>query len=178
MSSISLRIIAAVFAAGVVTPMGADEPSPAPQAGQQPAFLSKSERQVLDLTNQQRAKAGLKPVVASRLLSQVARAHARNMADQKMLAHTLDGKRFDQRIEEAGYRFSAVAENIANARTAKSSIEMWMGSEAHRRNMLNPTYQEIGIGQAAGAKGHKYWVQVFATPTALEPAPAAPQSNE
>ena len=175
MSSISLRFLAAVFVAGVVMPIWAAEPSPAPQA---PAFLSKSERQILDLTNQQRANAGLKPLVASGLLSQAARAHARNMADQQMLSHTLDGKRFDQRIEEAGYQFSAVAENIANAPTAKSSVEMWIGSEGHRRNMLNPVYREIGIGQAAGVQGHKYWVQVFATPIALEPVPAAPQPIE
>jgi uncharacterized protein YkwD len=135
------------------------------------AFLSKTEKEVFDLTNRERAKAGLKPLAASRKLSQAAQGHAKNMAKKGILSHTLDDIRFDQRIEATGYPFSAGGENISNAPTGKMSIEMWMDSPGHRGNMLNKTYQEIGIGHGTSADGEHYWVQVFATPIRLEQPP-------
>ena len=77
-----------------------------------------------------------------------------------------DGNGPADRITAAGYKFSAMAENVAmGQRTPAEVIASWMLSTAgHKENMLNSTYTEIGIGIAADANGQRYWTQVFATP--------------
>lgn len=137
-------------------------------------FLSKSEHEMLDLVNRERSKTKLPPLKASRQLTVAARAHAANMARQRTLEHTLDGKTFDQRIDAAGYKFSAAGENIYMGPSAAHAITTWMRSPGHRRNMLSPTYEEIGIGMALGPSKHEYWTQVFATPLPSASARRAP----
>jgi uncharacterized protein YkwD len=127
-------------------------------------FLSKEEKEVLERTNQERAKAGKPALKANARLSRAARSHALNMAKQEKLSHTLDDKTFDQRIEAMGYQFTRAGENISNAPTAADSLEAWMDSPGHRENILNPDYREIGIGQGVSPTGQNYWVQVFAAP--------------
>lgn len=39
-----------------------------------------------------------------------------------------------------------------------------MNSPAHRDNILNPAFTEIGTASAVDPTGRKYWVQVFAEP--------------
>lgn len=134
-------------------------------------FLTKLEREVLDLTNRERFKVGAPPLKANRRLTEAARGHAANMARQQILNHTLDGKRFDERIEAQGYRSSAAGENIWSAATAAQAVAGWMGSPGHQRNLLNREYKEIGIGVGTGKSNQKYWTQVFATPDATQPAP-------
>jgi uncharacterized protein YkwD len=73
----------------------------------------------------------------------------------------------ESRIQETGYAFSAIAENVAGGQpTPESVIQTWLNSSGHRRNMLNPEYTEIGIGYATNSSSQytHYWTQVFGTP--------------
>jgi uncharacterized protein YkwD len=126
-------------------------------------FLSKQEREMLDLANRERARAGRPPLKASRQLSEAARRHAENMARRGVLNHTLDGRTFDQRISDTGYNFSAAGENIFMGGDAAAAIAFWMRSPGHQRNLLSSEFKEIGIGASTGAQ-RPYWTQVFATP--------------
>lgn len=128
-------------------------------------FLSPSERELLDLVNRERAKYRLPALKASRQLSQAARGHAANMARLRTLNHTLGGKTFDQRISDTGYRFSAAGENIFMGGGAAQAMYFWMRSAGHQRNLLSPTYTEIGLGAASDTARQQYWTQVFATPS-------------
>ncbi|MGE0609943.1 MAG: CAP domain-containing protein, partial [Pirellulales bacterium] len=148
-------------------------PSTAPPAGQD-GDLTADEQAVLDLTNKERAKAGGKPLTANGKLTAAARGHSANMARQKTLNHTLDGKQFFERIAATGYQSGYAGENIAyGARTAEEVMNMWMNSPGHKTNILSENYQQIGIGIRAAADGTKYYTQVFATPLppAVPPSP-------
>jgi uncharacterized protein YkwD len=134
--------------------------------------LSAVEKQILDLTNQARKKADLQPLRPNKILFQVARAHSANMAKQRKLQHDLDNKTPFQRIKEAGYRYSRAGENIAGGSPefgARAIFEGWMKSKAHRDNILNPEYTEIGIARATDASGETYFTQVFGKPRKSAP---------
>jgi uncharacterized protein YkwD len=132
----------------------------------EPEFrLSKDEKALLDLTNKQREKEGLRPLRASAKLFEAARKHSANMAGQERLAHTLDGKGPGERLREEGYRSFGWAENCAaGQRTPADAIDTWMNSPGHRRNMLDAQYIEVGLGITVSENGTRFWTQVFAVP--------------
>lgn len=126
--------------------------------------LSAVEREVLDLTNRERAKVGLPPLKIHNQLLDLARGHVTNMAKQEIINHELDGKTFLDRIKASGYDYSSAGENIQTASTAAEAIEGWMKSPGHQQNILNKDYTEIGVGQATSKSMKKYWTQVFGAP--------------
>ncbi|HEY9661942.1 MAG TPA: CAP domain-containing protein, partial [Allocoleopsis sp.] len=75
--------------------------------------------------------------------------------------HNLPGEpSLGERVSRTGYRWSSIAENIAHGQqTPEDVVNSWMNSSGHRANLLNPAYQDIGVGFANG-----YWTQVFARP--------------
>jgi len=128
--------------------------------------MSKEEKALLELTNKERAKEKLPPLEANELLFKAARAHSANMAKQRELNHVLDGKNPGTRLDDVGYDWMEVGENIAQAtdETAADIIKLWMGSELHRANIMNKDLRQVGIGIAKNAKGEVYYTQDFATP--------------
>jgi uncharacterized protein YkwD len=113
----------------------------------------------------ERAKAGVGALRVDPRLMVAARVHSRNMAAQEKMAHELDGKNFDSRVKAEGYEMRAGGENVAaGQRTAAEAVEGWIGSEGHRKNMLNGDYEDVGVGVAEGKDGKRYWTQVFASP--------------
>jgi uncharacterized protein YkwD len=136
-------------------------------AKEKPKFkMSAAERQVLELTNKERKKAGLKPLKPNPVLFAVARGHSANMAKKGEMKHKLDGKEVDARADDAGYDFASIGENIAKGEeaTPKEVMKGWMKSKGHRENILAAKYQEIGIGIAEGKEKVLYYTQVFGTP--------------
>lgn len=128
--------------------------------------MTKNERKLLELVNKERAKADLPALRPHPLLFKAARAHARNMAKQRKMEHNLDGKRPAQRVEEAGYDWGKVAENLITADQTdvplKKIVKGWMDSKIHRENILLKDVNETGMGIATNAKGEIYYAQVFA----------------
>ena len=127
--------------------------------------LSRSEKAILDLTNQAREKAKLAPLKPHPVLCQMARAHSKNMAMQEKLAHELDGKDPGKRAQDAGYKFAYLGENIAagDDLSAAEAFKLWMNSPQHKDNMLKPEFNQIGIGIYKNDKGQVYYTQVFGT---------------
>jgi uncharacterized protein YkwD len=77
----------------------------------------------------------------------------------------MDGTEFAERISDAGYRWSAAAENIAAGQRSPTSVmAAWMGSDGHRRNILNCSLRDVGVGLAYSTGDRPYWTQDFATP--------------
>lgn len=92
----------------------------------------------------------------------VAGDHSANMAQACELSHELHGRDLSQRIETTDYPYRYIGENIAESPFSVSNvIKMWMTSEGHRRNILDPSFKEIGIGIAVGQGGQSYYTQVF-----------------
>ncbi|MEM7591047.1 MAG: CAP domain-containing protein [Cyanobacteria bacterium P01_A01_bin.83] len=128
--------------------------------------------QVLELTNAERAKAGLNPLRLDNQLSQAAQGHSDSMGEDDFFSHTgADGSTAFDRIKDTGYVYSTAGENIAaGQRTAQQVVEGWMNSPGHRANILNADYTEIGIGyeflenDTGSVNYNHYWTQVFGTP--------------
>ncbi|MDR1167014.1 MAG: CAP domain-containing protein [Deltaproteobacteria bacterium] len=63
---------------------------------------------------------------------------------------------------EFGLSYGYAGENIAkNPKTPVEVVDSWYESEGHRENMLNPNYDQIGVGLSLDADGNYYWVQLF-----------------
>jgi uncharacterized protein YkwD len=120
---------------------------------------------LLTLVNAERQRAGAAPLRLNDKLATAAQRHAQDMATNRNLSHQgSDGSTLRTRIEATGYGWTAIGENVAMGQTSPEAVmRSWMNSAGHRRNILNPNFQELGVGYAEGG-GRPYWVQVFAKP--------------
>ncbi|HHW47726.1 MAG TPA: SafA/ExsA family spore coat assembly protein [Clostridiaceae bacterium] len=121
------------------------------------------EDEVIKLVNAERAKRGLAALKANWQLSRVARYKSQDMVNKGYFSHTSPtyGSPFKM-MESFGLKFSAAGENIAyGQRTPQEVMNAWMNSPGHRSNILNPSYNEIGVGLARTKSGVNYWTQMF-----------------
>lgn len=132
-------------------------------AEQTDGVLSALERTVFDLVNIERDKAGLEALEWDDELAAVARAHSEDMVSRGFFDHTdPDGLSPFDRMRNAGIDYTAAAENIAaGASTAEAVMQMWMNSDGHRANILDPDMKKIGVGAAQGGEYGIYWTQCF-----------------
>ena len=122
--------------------------------------VSEFEKQVVDLTNAERAKAGLKPLEMHSPLMNVAHAKSADMAENNYFSHTSPtfGSPFDQ-IKSAGISYRSAGENIAQGqRTPQQVVQAWMESPGHRQNIMNANFTHIGVGFVEDGY---YWTQQF-----------------
>ncbi len=134
-------------------------------AGKMKLILSKAEKRLLELTNAERKKENLEPLVPSPLLFKVARAHSANMARQEKMSHELDGKNPYMRLKEAGYQYRRAGENVAYGDVDLDEVmKGWMASPGHRKNILTPNFTQIGFGAVRSEQGLVYYTQLFGTP--------------
>ncbi|KKK37300.1 sporulation protein [Mesobacillus campisalis] len=135
-------------------------PAPAKQQPAAPSSVSAYEQKVVELTNQERAKNGLKPLVLDTELSKVAREKSRDMQAKGYFSHTSPtyGSPFDM-MKKYGISYKTAGENIAmGQRSPEEVVKAWMNSEGHRKNILNSNYTHIGVGHIAEGN---YWTQMF-----------------
>jgi uncharacterized protein YkwD len=116
------------------------------KAPAEPLDLHPVEARVIERTNSQRIRHGLRPLRVDRRLLFSARRHAAWMTNARSLTHTSAG----------------VAENIAMGQNSSSEvINAWMNSSGHRANILNPGYTRIGVAAYVTPSGTIYWCQQF-----------------
>lgn len=121
------------------------------------------ENQVIQLTNQERAKNGLPALTANWELSRVARYKADDMRDKNYFSHTSPtyGDPFTM-MKNFGIAYRAAGENIAAGQaTAQEVMQAWMNSSGHRANILSRNYTQIGVGYSKGGTQRYYWSQMF-----------------
>lgn len=121
---------------------------------------------VLEQVNSLRAGQGLRPLSAAPALTKAAQAHACDSAARNRMGHRgSDGSTLATRVKREGYRFRAVAENVAQGFPDPAAVmQGWMGSSGHRRNILTPDLREAGLGIAIGGNGDLHWVLILGTP--------------
>ncbi|GAA3020357.1 sigma-70 family RNA polymerase sigma factor [Streptomyces fulvorobeus] len=136
-------------------------PRPAPPGTVRPAPSGVPE-QVTALVNSERAKEGCGAVRSNQRLATAAAGHSADMAARDYFSHTApDGSDPGDRITAAGYRWSTYGENIAKGqRTAADVMDSWMKSPGHRANILNCSFEEIGVGVRDTSAG-PVWTQKF-----------------
>lgn len=127
---------------------------------------------VFAMVNQQRAAAGLGPLVTDPVLDNAAWQWANYLAATGQFMHSSSEWRSSM-ISGAGWIHSG--ENIAAGYTSASAVMAgWMGSAGHRANILNPNYVGVGVGYVSGGPYGHYWVQIFAASLPRVPAGNAP----
>lgn len=139
----------------------ASTPTSAPKSNSQ---MNAFENKVVELTNQERAKAGLKPLQATNdTLARMARDKSADMRDKNYFDHQSPtfGSPFDM-MKKYGISYSYAGENIAaGQKTPEDVMTAWMNSPGHRANILNPNYTTIGVGYVSGGSYGSYWTQEF-----------------
>ncbi|MGH9943601.1 MAG: CvpA family protein [Pyrinomonadaceae bacterium] len=111
------------------------------------------EARMLELVNEERAAAGLKPLAADPELTEVARRHSVDMFARGYFAHvTPEGRDPFARIRESGVRFRTAGENLALAPTLNVAHTGLMNSPGHRANILRPEFGRLGIGVLDGGR--------------------------
>lgn len=108
--------------------------------------------EVIRLTNEKRAAAGLAPLTQNATLSQAAQAKGVEMLNKDYWAHVApDGTQPWKFFIDFGYKYRYAGENLArDFSDAGSAVDAWMASPSHKENMLSPKYKEIGIGVVEG----------------------------
>ncbi len=113
-----------------------------------------SERELFELLNHERAAKDLPELKWDDALFKAARQHALLMLDLNVLEHQLPGEPgLEERLTDAGARFTYIAENIAVGKDSATIHSAWMHSPGHRANILNPRITAVGIAVVRGTSG-------------------------
>ncbi|WP_315168049.1 CAP domain-containing protein [Metaclostridioides mangenotii] len=125
--------------------------------------FSAQQKEVVDLVNVERSKAGLSPLTLDSEISSVATKKSQDMIDNNYFDHNSPtyGSPFDM-MKKFGISYKTAGENIAmGQKSPKEVVNAWMNSEGHRKNILNANFSKIGIGVAQKGNGAIYWTQMF-----------------
>lgn len=147
--------------------------TPAPPASHS-AFLPTEEGRLLALTNRERAVRGLPPLFLDLSLRDAARAHARDMAMWGYIGHT---SRYGLGVRDRMAQFvrpgRRIGENLAFVQSIDQGHVAFVGSVAHRQNMLNPAFRRVGIGVATMGEAGLMIAEDFADSAVprLQPSP-------
>lgn len=147
----------------------------------QTAYLSTiTPEKLIELTNQEREAVGLNTLTANQLLTQAAIEKSQAIIETNTFKHTINDKKFSAWVRDAGYNYSYVGENLAiDFITSEGIMEAWENSPLHKKNLLNPYYQEIGIATLPGkfqGQDTTIVVQIFGAPAtgSVQPQVANP----
>ena len=149
-------------AASVGAPLQTDGPTEGqdnPLSGQRPSV---AETFLLAAANQDRMGRGLQPLRVDPHLVLAARMHAFEMARRGRISHQFDGEQdLAARAGESGAHFSLITENVAQSPDSSRIHDLWMNSEGHRANLLDPHVDAVGIS-VVRVHGEYFAVEDFA----------------
>lgn len=105
---------------------------------------------LVESTNAARTSNEQKPLKQNKKLSSAAQTKAQDMVDQNYWSHNRpNGQEPWVFINNAGYSYTKAGENLAYGfSNANDVVSGWLNSPAHRANVLDPAYQEVGFGFA------------------------------
>lgn len=131
-------------------PSSADNPSTQEVAAAQ--GVSYVESQMIHLINSIRSSRGLQLLNPNPVLNSIARSRSRDMLSRNYFSHyTPEGKNIFNILVEDGIMYACSAENLSQASppswgSSEAVVNNWMSSSAHRANMLNPHFGQLGLG--------------------------------
>lgn len=124
-------------------------------------------RTAFEMVNRVRVENGLGPLAWNDELAAAADLHSQNMAEFQFFSHKgLDSKMVSDRADAAGVgKWRSIGENIAYNKGYNDpvalTVQLWLDSPSHRRNMLSADWKESAIGVAVTEEGAYYFTQVF-----------------
>jgi len=115
---------------------------------------------VLCLLNRERASRNIPKLDRSKSLQRASQRHNDYMQNHRCFSHQCSGEAaLSTRLKTVGWLTSGLSswsygENIAlgagNLGTPRSIVNAWMNSSGHRGNILNRTFDEVGVGYTKG----------------------------
>ncbi|MEQ1648281.1 MAG: CAP domain-containing protein [Hyphomicrobiaceae bacterium] len=137
--------------------------------------LPKTEAAIIAQTNSFRAENKLGALTSNPALMAAAQSFADFLARNGKFGHEADGRKHNERIRAAGYRYCVAAENLAlnqhsngfkTEKLATDAVKGWINSPPHRAAMLHPFVTETGVGIAQGPDSAPKFisVQLFGRP--------------
>lgn len=132
-----------------------------------PEVLAQAERDLVTLTNRQRAKYGLIALRSDADLMAIAHARAEVMAANDEMSHVEpDGSKVFDRLNDARLTWYSAGEIIAwnnypTEYTTAEAISAWMASPGHHDIMVSTAYNYVGFGAAVSATGKRYYAGLF-----------------
>lgn len=139
-----------------------------------------------ELINYYRSEKKIATLAPHEYLEQVALQKANDMLEHNYFSHFgVDGKKPWQWIDTSVYNYRSMGENLAmDFITAEAVFKAFQNSPSHDRNLLNSSYQHIGVAMKNGyLDGHDATVMVvmFASPRpvpTVAPVVQKPASTE
>jgi len=111
-------------------------------------------------------------------LTEAAQQHSQDQASMNSMSHDgSDGSQPGQRVQQAGYQWQAVAENVAYGYgDEEQCMQEWMNSPGHRENILGP-YTHFGSAVAYSGST-PYYTQDFGADGDGGNFPVCPDGSE
>lgn len=126
--------------------------------------LDEYAQEVIRLTNEERAKAGLPALKVNDKLMQAAAIRANELTEQ--FAHLRpNGDKIYSVFDEVGLDLGMKLTGEVAAygqKTPQAVVDDWMHSQGHRDWLLSAECVEAGVGIAISSNGTFYWTQIFA----------------
>ena len=148
-------------------------PVPAPQPAVQPGLGEEAgaAARIVSLVNQERSAAGMSTLASRSQLAVIAAGHSRAMAERGEIFH--NSSYFSAATRKSlGARL--LGENVAMNGSADDAHRRLMASPGHRANILNASFDAIGLAVVRDGSGTLYVTQNFmASTTAAAPASAS-----
>jgi uncharacterized protein YkwD len=99
------------------------------------------------LVNERRWDLDLPLFAYDPVLAEVAQSHAEDMSVNNYLGTTsLDGRSYQDRILDGGYRGLAAGEVVAVSDSAERCMSYWMGESQWSDNLHSTSADEVGVG--------------------------------
>ncbi len=107
---------------------------------------------IVQLTNDERVKAGLSPLTINNQLTHAAQLKANDMFKNQYFAHiSPTGVTPWYWMQQSGYSYQIAGENLAIDFTqAEDVVAAWMASPKHKENILRPEYTQTGVAVMSG----------------------------
>ena len=119
-------------------------------------------KDMIRIHNEYRQSVGLNTLDINLILMQQATLHCQWMSKSNTLSHGswFRGNTLPSRIKKSGYKYSRIAENIAQgyAIVYDQTFKNWLKSPGHYNNIIGD-YTEFGVGRSGG-----YWCVIFGKP--------------
>jgi len=188
-NTILLIIVSACISCAIPNPTQSS--SPPEQKSKPSLSVAALEKTIHALINKERLVNGLNQITWDDALSEIARKHSRDMSKRNYFDHySPEGHDYLYRYEQEGYQCAIVegrivhlgAENIAlnylydkvttingeafydwnsQDKIAETTVQGWMRSIGHRKNILTPYFQKEGIGVVISPDDKIYITQNF-----------------
>jgi uncharacterized protein YkwD len=133
------------------------------------SYSSSSEKQLVSLTNQSRASAGLKALKVDSTLTAIARGRSKDMIVRGYFSHSIppSGRNVFSILDSKGYCYAIAGENIGwnnypDDAATRTVHRMFMESSGHRANIMGKRWDVVGVGAYKGPSGKKMWTVIFA----------------